>query len=90
MGACSESQDHRDDFLDTLQVFNLSYVALMSTLTSIAALGATIYIYTHRSCKEIPYFVSLQMILLNFFWILNAVYMVLSFKETLHAAKGKP
>ena len=59
---------HDFAFVNSIVVTSLFFIQAIISLVS------TIYIFTRRTCKEIPAFVTLQMICLNMFWLCMAPY----------------
>ena len=49
----------------------------MCLLQAVIVVGATIYIFKNRPIKDVPCFITLQMILLNGFWLFFMPYFVL-------------
>ena len=73
---CQGNTEKIQSDLQDLSLLNSIVVTSLVFIQAVISLVSTIIIFSRRTCKEIPVFVTLQMICLNIFWLLWAPYCI--------------
>ena len=78
---CKGSDGENHKFVEDYEVFSQFFVLSILFIWASVTVATTFFIYLTRSCKEIPYFVTAQMILLNLVWISYTAYYSIVFMK---------
>ena len=74
MNFCDGSNSNIDESEHNLNIVNLYTCLTFTVLCAIATVASSIYIFCKRRGDQRPLFVTMQMVILNCFWISFMIY----------------